>query len=113
APRRQTSRPLSLTRIACCVYPSRVARFETLTVALGDRSYPIHFGSGLGPVLADAVKEACASGRRLAVITDTNVRDASRSWLEGPMIDLPLWVVPAGEKSKSIAALGEVCEFLA
>lgn len=29
------------------------------------------------------------------------------------MIDLPLWVVPAGEKSKSIAALGEVCEFLA
>lgn len=86
---------------------------ETLTLALGDRSYPIHFGNGLAPALAAAVAEARAAGRRLLVITDDGVRAAARSWFDGPLAGLPLLVVPRGEGSKSLQQFGRLCELVA
>ncbi len=90
-----------------------VACVETLTVALGARSYPIHFGVGLAPALGEEVKRLRVSGRRLAVVTDKNVRAAAADLFAGPLHGLPVIAVPAGEPSKSIATFGRICEFLA
>ena len=90
-----------------------MAAVETLTVALGERSYSIYFGHGLAPSLAQAVAESRKAGRRLAVVTDENVRQAIAPFFNGALNDLPVVTVPAGETSKSVATFGHVCEFLA
>lgn len=86
---------------------------ETFTVALGERSYPIHFGRELGSALAAAIANAQARGRRCAVITDTAVRQAIPGLMTGALRGCPIFAVPPGEPSKSIATLGQACEFLA
>jgi 3-dehydroquinate synthase len=90
-----------------------VAYVETLTVALGERSYPIHFGAGLASCLAEAVARARRAGRTLAAVTDENVREAAAELFAGPFAGVPVLAVAAGETSKSIACFGRVCEFLA
>lgn len=90
-----------------------VSAVETLQVQLAERSYPITFGSGLGAVVADAVSAARAQGRRLAVVTDENVRAAAAALFSGPLSGLPTYTVPPGEGSKSLRVFAEACEFLA
>lgn len=94
-------------------YMACVAEPEILTVALGERSYPIHFGVDLASVLGAALQEAFAAGRRVAVITDETVRAAAPALFAGPLQHMPVLAVPAGEPSKSVACFGEACEFLA
>ncbi len=84
-----------------------------LTVALGERSYPIHFGRGLEIDLAKRISEARDGGRRIAVVTDANVRRAAARLFEGVFAGLPAFALPPGEASKSLGVLAEVCEFLA
>jgi 3-dehydroquinate synthase len=86
---------------------------DTLLVDLGERRYPIHFGPAATARLGEAVAAARAAGRRMAVVTDANVR-RELAWLfTGPLAGLPALAVPAGESSKSLAEFGRVCEFLA
>ncbi len=86
---------------------------DTLTVALGDRSYPIYFGAGLGSRLADALAGEKAKGRRIALMTDENVQAALPALFEEALGGIPRHVIPAGESSKSLPRFGAACEFLA
>ena len=90
-----------------------MAAVETLQVQLGERSYPILFGSGLEPVVGEAVEGAQGQGRRLAVITDRNVRAAAPTLFEGALAGLPTHVVAPGEGSKTLGVFAAACEFLA
>ena len=86
---------------------------EALTVQLGARSYPIHFGADLSKVIAAEVQRLAAAGRRLVVLTDEQVAAAQAPALAAMFGDAPLLSVPAGEGSKSAAGLGRVWDFLA
>ena len=90
-----------------------MAAVETLHVQLGERSYPIQFGSGLERPVSEAVAAARAQGRRLAVVTDENVRAAAASLFAGALAGLPTFTVAAGEASKSLGVFAQGCEFLA
>jgi 3-dehydroquinate synthase len=86
---------------------------ETVRVELGARSYDVVIGPGL---LAEAGARIAATlpGRKLAVVTDSNVAPlhlaALRDSLIGAGIEAAEIVVPAGETSKSFAELQRVTE---
>lgn len=86
---------------------------ESLTVELGDRSYPIYFGSDLSDAFGRAVTQAREIGRRIAVVTDNNVKAAAASLFNRSLNGLPTISVAPGEGSKSLQQFGRVCEFLA
>ena len=77
-------------------------------------SYPIFIGRHLQERLIAQVEEISGRGAKVAAITDSNVYKAQSNWfkiLEGKGV--PVYVVPAGEASKSIAVFGRVLDFLA
>lgn len=88
---------------------------ETVTVELGARAYDILIGDG---VLARAGEEmgACVAGRRAAIITDENVGAVHlaplKTALEAGGFDADALVLPAGEKTKSFAALEQAVDFV-
>lgn len=86
---------------------------ESLEVSLGDRSYPIRIGRGLGDVIREQVEEDLAHGRKLAVITDSSVSRSQADFLNGPFGELPVLVLPAGESTKAFKHLENCCNFLA
>ncbi|HEX9785137.1 MAG TPA: 3-dehydroquinate synthase [Opitutaceae bacterium] len=86
---------------------------EILTVALGERSYPIQFGRDLSAHLSDALAAESARKRSIAVITDEHVERAWPELFEHVCRGFPRYVVPAGESSKSLKCFGNACEFLA
>src|SRR5581483_3544959 len=86
---------------------------ETLTVNLGERSYPIHFGADLAARVADEVARLAAAGRKVAVVTDVNVALAQAQAGRAMFGEAPLLAVEAGENAKSLAGLGRVLDFLA
>ena len=86
---------------------------ETLTVDLGDRSYSICFGTGLGKEVRAEVDRLAGSGRRVAVVTDTNFCNAQASALTSMFGDVPQLALDPGEGTKSLAGLGRVLDFLA
>jgi 3-dehydroquinate synthase len=91
--------------------PEGEAEIQTVSVDLGDRSYPILIGPGL---LAEAGQliRAWAPARQAAIIADENV------WrLHGPTLlgsleaaDLPSrhFIIPAGEATKNFAKVEEL-----
>lgn len=86
---------------------------ESLTVRLGKRSYPIHFGVDLTRKVAEEAGALAAAGRRVAVLTDEHVVAAQAAPLVAMFGEAPRLVVPAGEGEKSLAGLGKVLDFLA
>jgi len=86
---------------------------DVLTVVLGERSYPIHFGGDLAHDVRAKVAELAAVGRKIAVLTDQNLVKAQAPALEAMFGEAPRFVVEAGEATKSISELGRVLEFLA
>lgn len=90
-----------------------VAAVETLQVQLGERSYPIVFGSGLEQRVADDVAAARAQGRRLVVVTDEHVRAAAPALFAGALAGLPVFAVKPGEGAKSLRTFADGCEFMA
>lgn len=86
---------------------------ETLTVELGTRSYPIHFHPREGGNLQAAGAEMNRPGRPAALLTDDGVARAQPDFLRRNFGAIPRLVLDAGEKSKSLAAYGQVLDFLA
>ena len=86
---------------------------STLTVSLGDRSYPIHCGRDLVPLLAAVVDQERSTGRKVVVITDENVADAQGAFLQRAFAGVPKLVLPAGEGTKCFRSLEQCCDFLA
>ena len=88
---------------------------RTVTVALDQRSYPIHIGAGLLCHAAEMVR-AAGDWRRCAVVTDETVARLHLDTLQSSLAEAGLAVdpivVPAGEASKSFAQLAPLCEAL-
>ena len=88
---------------------------RTVSVQLGERSYPILIGPGL---LRDAGRHVAQRlpGARVAIVSDGNVDaqhgSALRHALDAAGIDHATHVVPPGERSKSFAVLEEVVDFV-
>ena len=87
---------------------------KTVTVSLGDRSYPIHIEAGLlaraGEILAPLSR-----GRTMAIVTDENVRPHLAK-LQASLADAGVAseaiILPPGEKTKSWTMLERVCDRL-
>jgi 3-dehydroquinate synthase len=88
-----------------------VGRVHTVDVALGERSYPIHVGSGLlseaGSILAPSLPRP-----RALVVTNPTVAahwlDPLRRSLEASGIDVQPFLVPDGEAHKTLATLSDL-----
>ena len=92
-----------------------VGETRAVTVALDQRSYPIHIGSGLLGSAGEIIARAGA-WRRCAVVTDDTVAGLHLDTLQRKLVSAGLGVepvvVPAGEASKSFDQLAPLCEAL-
>lgn len=86
---------------------------ESLTVHLGERSYPIHFGANVAPAVRAEVDALVAAGRKVAVVTDRNLARTQRDALHAMFGEQPVLVLEPGEETKSLTELGRVLDFLA
>ncbi len=86
---------------------------ETLTVHLGDRSYPIHFSADLSAEVRGQVDAFRSAGRKIAVLTDANVQARQGPVLRAMFGDSAALALPPGEGTKSLESLGRVLDFLA
>lgn len=87
---------------------------KTVTVSLGDRSYPIHIEAGLLPRAAEFLAPV-SRGRRMAIVTDENVLPhlaTLQASLTAAGVESEAIVLPPGEKTKSWAMLEHVCDRL-
>jgi len=87
---------------------------KTVTVSLGDRSYPIHIEAGLLPRAAEYLAPL-SRGRRMAIVTDENVRPhltVLQAALDAAGVASEAIILPPGEKTKSWAMLEHVCDRL-
>lgn len=87
---------------------------KTVTVSLGDRSYPIHIEAGLLPRAAEFLAPL-SRGRRMAIVTDENVLPhlaTLQASLAAAGVESEAIVLPPGEKTKSWAMLEHVCDRL-
>ncbi|HEX8042837.1 3-dehydroquinate synthase [Candidatus Deferrimicrobium sp.] len=87
---------------------------ETLTVALGDRSYDIFFGRGIYSLFQEWICRFYPDGT-VHVVTDRNVAsiygDDINRWLSG--IPHDVLALPPGEEHKSFETVREIYGFLA
>jgi 3-dehydroquinate synthase len=83
---------------------------ETITVALGDRSYPIHIGSGL---LDDAALYGTAA-RQILIVTNETVAPLYLARIEAALRgrNLETLVLPDGERFKTLGTFGTVLDRL-
>ena len=95
------------------LYPLIRAMLTELRVELGERSYPIRFGTGLAPAVGEQVAAWRARGRKVAVVADEAVAKLHAPWVAAAFPECPTLTVPAGEGSKTVAMFGQVLEFLA
>lgn len=86
---------------------------QTVSVGLGDRGYDILIGSGLVARAGDEIARRMP-GIRVAVVTDANVAAAHLDRLvagfDAAGIGCAVVTLPAGEKTKSFAALQDVVD---
>jgi 3-dehydroquinate synthase len=84
----------------------------SLRVNLGERSYDLHFGSGLTARARAALDEARGAGRKVAIVTDENLAAGQAAALDA-LGEAPRLVLPAGEGTKCLRELGRIWDFLA
>lgn len=86
----------------------------TITVDLGQRSYPIHIGASL-EALGESIRQALGQCR-LAIVTDDNVAPLYLSQVEAALDRAGLphtsMVLPHGEQTKCLAQLSALYDFL-
>ncbi len=87
-----------------------MSKVDTLTVELGERSYPIHIGPGL--LQNNNLAEVC--GNQLAIITNPTVNGLHGASLREhlPDVQVDVFEMADGEDFKSMATYGEVMDFL-
>lgn len=84
-----------------------------LQVELAERRYPIAIGADQKEAVREAVTSLRAGGRRVAVVTDENLRTTQAEFLREVAGGQPCLTLPAGETTKSVAHLETVYNFLA
>src|SRR5208283_4348434 len=86
---------------------------EMLTVQLADRSYPIHFAAELRQEIRAELEALGRTGRKVAVVTDSNIATRQAQALGEIAAGAPTLVLPPGESTKSLDTLGRLLDFLA
>ncbi|MBK1877503.1 3-dehydroquinate synthase [Pelagicoccus mobilis] len=86
---------------------------KQVIVETANSSYPIHIGRDLGVQLKEQVESVRSKGALVAAVTDRNVYTAQSAWFASLGSEVPVFVVPAGETSKSVGKFAEVLDFLA
>ncbi|MBN2008816.1 3-dehydroquinate synthase [candidate division KSB1 bacterium] len=88
---------------------------RTVNVDLGSRSYPIYIENGILNSLEDIFLKHQVP-KKLAIITDTNVRmlyvDAIARRLKDRDYEVHVFDVPSGESSKNLQVMDHICEGL-
>ncbi|WP_343525927.1 3-dehydroquinate synthase [Sphingomonas sp.] len=87
---------------------------KTVTVSLGDRSYPIHIEAGLLPRAAELLAPL-SRGRPMAIVTDEHIGahlTVLQDALTAAGVQSEAIILPPGEKTKSWAQLEHVCDRL-
>jgi 3-dehydroquinate synthase len=90
--------------------PENLRRVETITVALGDRSYPIHIGPGL---LDDSALYGTAA-RQLLIVTNETVAPLYLARVEAALRGrrVETLTLPDGERFKTLATFGAILDRL-
>ncbi len=86
---------------------------ELLEVGLGDRSYEIAIGRGLGSVLGAVIRDLQGSNCPVAAVVDAGLAHSQPNFLKEVLGDLPQLELAAGENTKSLDSLGQIWDFLA
>ncbi len=86
---------------------------NVLEVGLTGRAYPIHIGGEVLGGVPAAVAELKAQNRPVALLADAEVALLHRLAFDRVFADVPTCILPGGEATKSLAALGQVYDFLA
>lgn len=86
---------------------------ELLTVNLAERSYPIRFGVDLTQEVRSQIERLVATGRKVVVLTDTNVFRHQREMVRAMCSGAATFAVEPGENAKSLVGYGAVLDFLA
>lgn len=86
---------------------------ESLTVNLGERRYPIHFGADVTGAVRAKVEELVAAGRKVIVVTDRNFASNQSAALHAMFGEQPKLILAPGEETKSLTEFGRVLDFLA
>jgi 3-dehydroquinate synthase len=86
---------------------------QSLNVNLGERSYPIHFGEDVFPLLRSRLDELAREGRKFAVLSDENLLRAQAPLFSSVLNGIPRLAVAPGEESKSVCSFERVLDFLA
>ncbi len=85
---------------------------KSLTVALGDRSYPIHIGQGILDQIG-AVTAAIRPRGAVALVTDSNVgplyAERTQALLKAAGFSVRVVTMPAGEEHKRLARIDDLC----
>ncbi len=89
---------------------------QTLSVGLGERSYPIHIGSGILTQLGEYLRGALRV-KRYAIISDDRVAalygDKALNSLRDAALEAELFTFPAGEASKHLATIEQLASNMA
>lgn len=86
---------------------------ESLPVKLSHKSYPIHFVEGVAAAVRDLLATLNATGVKSVLLTDEAVAAAMSPAVQAAFTGVPRLILPSGEKTKSIEALGRVLDFMA
>jgi len=91
------------------------SQIQSIPVPLGDRAYRVHIGAGILPQLGRLANELGGElGKRCAVVTDSNVAPLYSEAVLASLKEggyLPTLIpVPAGEASKSMRVVEQVCD---
>jgi 3-dehydroquinate synthase len=84
-----------------------------LSVNLGERSYPIHFGESLPALVAESGLKPTGQAGNDLLLTDDQVAKSQAGSLETVFPGVPRFVLPAGEKTKSLEYFARALDFLA
>src|SRR5438046_741983 len=88
---------------------------QTLTVNLGDRSYPIHVGEGILPRVGEFLSQAGLRGK-VAIVTNPTVAqlylDAVHEALTDAGFEMIPILIPEGEEHKNLKTLASIYDRL-
>lgn len=86
---------------------------STLRINLASHSYPIEFCDDLKVAVGPLLKADVEANRRAILLTDETIAKTHAAMLDSAFAGMQRFVLPAGEKTKSLEHLGRVLDFLA
>jgi len=86
---------------------------ETVPVSLNENSYEILIGYGLIQEIQKLQQDLQYQHRRSVIVTDNNVAEHQKTFLDSLFKEVPRHPIPAGEENKNIDTLSKIYDFLA